>query len=259
MKKKKRTALRKVQKNEKENKAAAISHAEDEGASSPRETGGEKAKTIEELGFSEIPAPESDIHVISVIGEIEGHMVMPENTKTTKYEHVIPQLVAVEEREDIRGLLIVLNTVGGDVEAGLAIAEMIASLSKPTVSLVLGGGHSIGVPIAVASDLSFIAPTATMTIHPVRLTGMVIGVPQSFDYIEKMQDRVVRFITTHSDISEARFKKYMMNTGELTRDIGTIVVGQAAVDSGLIDRVGGLKDALAALHTMIQERQKNSH
>ena len=157
----------------------------------------------------------------------------------------------MEESKTIKGLLIVLNTVGGDVEAGLAIAEMIASMSKPTVSLVLGGGHSIGVPIAVASGKSFIAPTATMTIHPVRLTGMVIGVPQSFDYIEKMQDRVISFITAHSNISAEQFKKYMMNTGELTRDIGTIVVGQSAVDSGLIDEVGGLKEALGALHGMI--------
>lgn len=215
------------------------------------ETNEEKAKAINELGATEVPDLESDIHVITIIGEIEGHMAMPENNKTTKYEHIIPQLVAVEESKTVKGLLIVLNTVGGDVEAGLAIAEMIASMSKPTVSLVLGGGHSIGVPIAVASGKSFIAPTATMTIHPVRLTGMVIGVPQSFDYIEKMQDRVISFITAHSNISAEQFKKYMMNTGELTRDIGTIVVGQAAVDSGLIDEVGGLKEALGALHGMI--------
>ncbi|MGI5824795.1 MAG: ClpP family protease [Bacillota bacterium] len=208
------------------------------------------------MGSSEIPDLESDIHVITIIGEIEGHTVMSENNKTTKYEHIIPQLVAVEESSQINGLLIILNTVGGDVEAGLAIAEMIASMSKPTVSLVLGGGHSIGVPIAVASGKSFIAPSATMTIHPVRLTGMVIGVPQSFDYIEKMQDRVISFITAHSQISEEQFKKYMMNTGELTRDIGTIVVGQSAVDSGLIDCVGGLKEALAALHGMIENSKK---
>lgn len=221
----------------------------------PAETGEEKAKAINELGAADLPKMESDIHVITIIGEIEGHTVMPENNKTTKYEHVIPQLVAVEESNEINGLLIILNTVGGDVEAGLAISEMIASMSKPTVSLVLGGGHSIGVPIAVASKKSFIAPTATMTIHPVRLNGMVIGAPQSFDYIEKMQDRVVKFIVEHSAISEEQFKKYMMNTGELTRDIGTIVVGQAAVDSGLIDSVGGLKEALAALHAMIAENQ----
>ena len=219
------------------------------------ETNEEKAKAINELGAASVPDMESDIHVITIIGEIEGHMAMPENNKTTKYEHIIPQLVAVEESPQIKGLLIILNTVGGDVEAGLAIAEMIASMSKPTVSLVLGGGHSIGVPIAVASAKSFIAPTATMTIHPVRLTGMVIGVPQSFDYIEKMQDRVISFITAHSHISAEQFKKYMMNTGELTRDIGTIVVGQSAVDSGLIDSVGGLKESLAALHEMIEKNK----
>lgn len=220
------------------------------------ETNEEKAKAIKEMGAPDVPTMDSDIHVITIIGEIEGHMNMNANSKTTKYEHIIPQLVAVEESPDINGLLIVLNTVGGDVEAGLAISEMIASMSKPTVSLVLGGGHSIGVPIAVASEKSFIAPTATMTIHPIRLTGMVIGVPQSFDYIEKMQDRVISFITAHSHITAEQFKKYMMNTGELTRDIGTIVVGQSAVDSGLIDEVGGLKDALSALHGMIEERKQ---
>lgn len=225
----------------------------DEGAD---ETNEEKAKAINELGSPEVPAMDSDIHVITIIGEVEGHMNMNANSKTTKYEHIIPQLVAVEESPDINGLLIVLNTVGGDVEAGLAISEMIASMSKPTVSLVLGGGHSIGVPIAVASERSFIAPTATMTIHPIRLTGMVIGVPQSFDYIEKMQDRVISFITAHSHITAEKFKEYMMNTGELTRDIGTIVVGQSAVDSGLIDEVGGLKEALSALHSMIEERKQ---
>ena len=221
------------------------------------ETNEEKAKAINELGTPDVPYIDSDIHVISIIGEIEGHQNMNSGSKTTKYEHIIPQLVAVEESSQINGLLIVLNTVGGDVEAGLAISEMIASMKKPTVSLVLGGGHSIGVPIAVASKKSFIAPTATMTIHPIRLTGMVIGVPQSFDYIEKMQDRVISFITNHSHISEEQFKKYMMNTGELTRDIGTIVVGQSAVDSGLIDEVGGLKEALSTLHSMIEEYKKN--
>lgn len=222
------------------------------------ETNEDKTKVINELGTGDVPDIQSDIHVISVIGEIEGHQNINSASKTTKYEHIIPQLVAVEESRQINGLLIVLNTVGGDVEAGLAISEMIASMKKPTVSLVLGGGHSIGVPIAVASKKSFIAPTATMTIHPIRLTGMVIGVPQSFDYIEKMQDRVISFITEHSDITAERFKKYMMNTGELTRDIGTIVVGQSAVESGLIDEVGGLKEALAELHSMIEEYKKNN-
>lgn len=185
-------------------------------------------------------------------------MVMPPQNKTTKYEHIIPQLIAIEESPEVKGLLIVLNTVGGDVEAGLAIAEMISSMSKPTVSLVLGGGHSIGVPIAVSAKNSFIAPTATMTIHPIRLTGMVVGVQQSFDYLERMQDRVVKFITDHSKIKEGRLRSLMMETGELARDIGTVVVGEDAVRYGLIDHVGGLSEALSLLHSMIDEQGKTN-
>lgn len=179
-------------------------------------------------------------------------MVLPPQNKTTKYEHLIPQLVAAEQSNKIEGILIVLNTVGGDVEAGLAIAEMISSLSKPSVTLVLGGGHSIGVPIAVAGNRSFIAETATMTIHPIRMNGLVIGVPQTFEYLEKMQERVVRFVTSHSKVKEETFKQLMFKTGELTRDIGTTVIGEDAVKHGLIDEVGGLGQALRELNRLIQ-------
>ncbi len=202
-----------------------------------------------------LPKMISDIHVITIIGQVEGHLVMPSQNKATKYEHIIPQLVAVEQSPDIKGLMVILNTVGGDVEAGLAIAEIIASMSKPTVSLVLGGGHSIGGPIAVAADRSFIASTATMTIHPIRLTGMVVGVQQSFDYLEKMQDRVIKFVTEHSHVSTREFKRMMMTTGELARDVGTVVVGKGAVDCGLIDEVGGLDKALAYLKQQISAKE----
>ncbi|WP_147515344.1 ClpP family protease [Massilibacterium senegalense] len=210
-------------------------------------------QSIEQLGQTKVPESEtSNIHCLTIIGQIEGHMQLPPQNKTTKYEHVIPQLVAIEQNPSIKGLLLILNTVGGDVEAGLAIAEMVASLSKPTVSLVLGGGHSIGVPIAVASSYSFIAETATMTIHPIRLTGLVIGVPQSFEYLDKMQERVVRFVTQHSDISEETFKELMLKTGNLSRDIGTNVAGVDAVKIGLIDEVGGVSEALKKLNQMIE-------
>lgn len=210
-------------------------------------------ETLNEYGELSLPKVKSNIHVITVVGQIEGHLVMPPQNKATKYEHIIPQLVAIEQSKEIEGLIVILNTVGGDVEAGLAIAEMIGSLTKPTVSLVLGGGHSIGVPIAVSARTSFIAPTATMTIHPVRLTGMVIGVQQSFDYLERMQERVISFVTTHANITPEKFRELMMTTGELARDVGTIVVGQNAVDTGLIDRVGGLGDAIACLKEMISK------
>lgn len=206
---------------------------------------------VHQLGTMQVPSMESNIFFLNIIGQIEGHMVLPPQNKTTKYEHVIPQLVAVEQNPKIEGLLVVLNTVGGDVEAGLAIAEMIASLSKPKVSLVLGGGHSIGVPIAVAADYTFIAETATMTIHPVRLTGLVIGVPQTFEYLDKMQERVVKFVTSHSRITEEKFKELMFKTGELTRDVGTNVSGADAVKYGLIDAVGGLGDAMRELNRRI--------
>ncbi|KAA0548177.1 translocation-enhancing protein TepA [Bacillus sp. BGMRC 2118] len=215
---------------------------------------------IQALGQTNIPqlANDSKIHVLTIIGQVEGHIQLPPQNKTTKYEHLIPQIVAIEQNPKIEGLLIILNTVGGDVEAGLAIAEMIASLSKPTVSIVLGGGHSIGVPIAVSTDFSFIAETATMTIHPVRLTGLVIGVPQTFEYLDKMQDRVVRFVTKHSNVTEDRFKELMLSKGNLTRDIGTNVVGEDAVKYGLINEVGGIGKAIAKLNELIEQRGLSS-
>lgn len=209
--------------------------------------------TIQQLGQTSAPSlTESNIFCMTIIGQVEGHLVLPPQNKTTKYEHLIPQLVAAEQNHKIEGIFIVLNTVGGDVEAGLAIAEMISSLTKPTVTLVLGGGHSIGVPIAVAGDMSFIAETATMTIHPIRLNGLVIGVPQTFEYLDKMQERVVRFVTSHSNVTEHIFKELMFKTGELTRDIGTTVIGSDAVKHGLIDAVGGLGEALKELNRRIE-------
>ena len=195
-----------------------------------------------------------NIHLLSVIGEIEGHECLSANAKTTKYEHVLPRPAAIEDSPDIEGLLILLNTVGGDVEAGLAIAEMIASLSKPKVSLVLGGSHSIGVPIAVSTDYSFIVKTGTMVIHPVRMNGTVIGAPQTYDYFQQMQDRILGFISDHSRASRQRLEKLMLDTGILTKDLGTILVGADAVKEGLIDEVGGISEALQKLHQMIEER-----
>lgn len=209
-----------------------------------------KLENIKELGQIEIPNFKSDIHCLTIAGQVEGHLVLPPQNKTTRYEHVIPQLVAVEENPQIKGLLVVLNTVGGDVEAGLALAEMIAGLSKPTVSIVLGGGHSIGSSIAVSTNYSFIAPSATMTIHPIRLTGLVIGVPQTYEYLDKMQDRVVNFVVQHSKITDQKFRDLMFRTGDLARDIGTVLVGKDAVECGLIDQVGGMHDALKKLHEL---------
>lgn len=210
---------------------------------------------IQQLGQTNIPQMnESRIHCLTIVGQIEGHVQLPPQNKTTKYEHVIPQIVAIEQNPKIEGLLILLNTVGGDVEAGLAISEMVASLSKPTVSIVLGGGHSIGVPIAVSTDYSYIAETATMTIHPIRLTGLVIGVPQTFEYLDKMQERVVRFVTKHSKVTEDRFKELMFAKGNLTRDIGTNVVGGDAVKYGLIDDVGGIGQAIRKLNELIDAK-----
>ncbi|UOO38746.1 ATP-dependent Clp protease proteolytic subunit [Oscillospiraceae bacterium CM] len=196
------------------------------------------------------------IHCLTIVGQIEGHQILPQDTKTTKYEHVMPQLAAIEESEEIEGLLILLNTVGGDIEAGLGIAELIASMKKPTVSLVLGGGHSIGVPLAVAAKRSIIAPSAAMTIHPVRLTGVVIGVPQTYNYFGKIQERIVQFVTTNSGIKRERFIDMMLKTGELAADVGTVIYGEEAVQSGLIDQLGGLSDALSWLHTQIAAEKK---
>jgi ATP-dependent protease ClpP protease subunit len=207
---------------------------------------------IQALGQTNVPqSGDSSIHVLTIIGQVEGHMQLPPQNKTTKYEHLLPQLVAIEQNPKIEGLIVLLNTVGGDVEAGLALSEMISSLSKPTVSVVLGGGHSIGVPIAVATDYSFIVPTATMTIHPVRLTGLVIGVPQTFEYLDKMQERVIQFVINHSQIKEEVFKDLMFAKGNLTRDIGTNVIGNEAVEHGLIDEVGGIKDAIQKVRELI--------
>lgn len=196
----------------------------------------------------------SHIQVLTVIGEIEGHECLAANSKTTKYEHVIPMLAAVEENPQIHGLLVLINTVGGDVESGLAIAEMIASLSKPSVSLVLGGSHSIGVPLAVSTDYSFIVPTGTMMIHPVRMTGLIIGVAQTFDYFQKIQDRISSFIVEHSRVRMDRLMKLMLETGELTKDVGSVLVGKQAVQEGIIDEVGGIKEAFQMLHQMMAER-----
>ena len=196
------------------------------------------------------------IHCINIIGQIEGHYILPPQNKTTKYEHIMPQLVAVEQDPKIKGLLIMLNTVGGDVEAGLAIAEMIAGMKKPTVSLVLGGGHSIGVPLAVSAKRSFIVPSATMTLHPVRMSGLVLGVPQTLSYFDKMQDRIVKFIVSNSKTSEDTIRKLMMKTGELAMDMGTVVNGEDAVKLGLIDELGSLSDALECLNGFIEQNEK---
>lgn len=195
------------------------------------------------------------IHCLTIIGQIEGHYILPSQNKTTKYEHVIPQLVAIEESKDIEGLLIILNTVGGDVEAGLAIAELLSTMKTPTASLVLGGGHSIGVPLAVSCQKSFIVPSATMTVHPVRMNGLVLGVPQTLSYFEKMQDRIVNFVAANSKISDSSFRELMLKTGELVMDVGTVLDGEEAVRCGLIDELGGLSDALDFLNYKIEGEQ----
>ncbi|MBQ8980974.1 MAG: ATP-dependent Clp protease proteolytic subunit [Eubacterium sp.] len=216
--------------------------------SSPFETG---SITVEKSGHF--------IHCLTVIGQIEGHYILPSQNKTTKYEHVIPQLVAIEESKEIEGLLIILNTVGGDVEAGLAIAELLSTMKTPTASLVLGGGHSIGVPLAVSCKKSFIVPSATMTVHPVRMNGTVLGVPQTLSYFEKMQDRIVRFIETNSSITADEFRKLMMKTGELIMDVGTVLDGEDAVECGLVDELGGLSDALGFLEGVIEVSESAAH
>ncbi len=211
---------------------------------------------VVDMGSITSKSKRGTIHCLTVIGQVEGHYILPAQNKTTKYEHIIPSLVAIEESPEIEGLLVILNTVGGDVEAGLAIAELISSMKKPVVSLVLGGGHSIGVPLAVSARMSYIAPTATMTIHPVRLNGLVLGLPQTFNYLEKMQDRIVRFIQANSRMKPERFKELMFNTGELAQDVGTVLYGEEAVNEGLIDRVGGLSQALDSLYGFIEETRE---
>ncbi|SHI78621.1 ATP-dependent Clp protease proteolytic subunit ClpP [Geosporobacter subterraneus DSM 17957] len=214
-----------------------------------------KLSNIQSLGTQNIPEMPTNIHYLTIIGHIEGHMISPPQNKSTKYEHIIPQLIAVEENPKIEGMLTILNTVGGDVEAGLAIAEMITSLSKPTVSLVLGGGHSIGVPLATASDYSFIAETATMTIHPIRMNGLVIGVPQTFKYFQKMQERIIQFVTRTSNISRDQLIQLMNETDEIANDIGTILIGKEAVNLGLINEIGGIKQAMDQLRKMIEAKK----
>lgn len=207
---------------------------------------------IKELGSS----TNGSIHCLTIVGQIEGHQVLPEDAKTTKYEHILPLIAAVEESPEVGGLLVLLNTMGGDVEAGLAIAELIAGMKKPAVSLVLGGGHSIGVPLAVAAKRSMIAPSAAMTIHPVRINGVVIGVPQTYNYFSRIQERIVSFVTDHSNISREAYVKYMSNTDELANDVGSVIYGREAVESGLIDQLGTLSDALAYLHNEIDKQRK---
>ena len=212
---------------------------------------------ILEFGSSLIHSKRGAVHVLTIVGQIEGHQVLPPSSKSTKYEHVRPLLALVEESDEVDGLLVLLNTVGGDIEAGLGIAELIASMSKPTVSLVLGGGHSIGVPLAVSAKRSFIAPSAAMTIHPVRLNGLVIGVPQTFYYFERIQERITQFVTANSRVKREDFTRLMLQTGELAADVGSVIYGEEAVQLGLIDEIGGLSAALDCLHRMIRERKES--
>ncbi len=206
---------------------------------------------VRELGADLTKGKNGNIYTLTIIGQIEGHQILPETAKTTKYEHLLPLLAGIEESDEIDGLLLLLNTVGGDIEAGLAIAELIAGMRKPTVSLVLGGGHSIGIPLAVCTKKSFIAPTASMTVHPVRMTGLVVGAPQTYRYFNRIQEQIVDFVTANSKVSKEDFERYMMSTSDMATDVGTILYGKQAVECGLIDRLGGLKDALGCLHRMI--------
>ena len=212
----------------------------------------EDIRQIKEMGSVTLPDAKHVIHCLNIIGQVEGHYILPAQNKTTKYEHIIPALVAIEQDRSIEGLVIILNTVGGDVEAGLAIAELIASMKTPTVSMVVGGGHSIGVPLAVCAKKSFIVPSATMTIHPVRMNGLVLGVPQTLSYFDRMQERIVRFVCDNSAIKPERFRELMMSTGELVMDVGSVIDGEQAVKEGLIDRLGGLSEAIDCLYDMIE-------
>ena len=221
---------------------------------SPEDPG---TQQILEFGSSLIHSKRGAVHVLTIVGQIEGHQVLPPSSTRTTYEHVMPLLALVEESDEVDGLLVLLNTVGGDIEAGLGIAELIASMSKPTVSLVLGGGHSIGVPLAVSAKRSFIAPSAAMTIHPVRLNGLVIGVPQTFYYFERIQERITQFVTANSRVKREDFTRLMLQTGELAADVGSVIYGEEAVQLGLIDEIGGLSAALDCLHRMIRERKES--
>ena len=215
----------------------------------------EDREQVVELGSDITRSSKGNIYTLTIIGQVEGHQVLPETVKTTKYEHVLPLLAGIEESDEIDGLLLLLNTVGGDIEAGLAIAEMIAGMKKPTVSLVLGGGHSIGIPLAVCTKRSFITHTASMTVHPVRMTGLVVGAPQTFRYFQRIQEQIADFVTANSGITKEQFERYMMATGEMATDVGTILYGKEAVSSGLIDKLGGLNDALNCLHKMIDKQK----
>ncbi|HJG86133.1 ATP-dependent Clp protease proteolytic subunit [Pseudoflavonifractor capillosus] len=215
-----------------------------------------RQQQIVDMGSATIKTERGTVHTLTIVGQIEGHQLLPSTAKTTKYEHVMPLLAAIEESSEVDGVLILLNTVGGDIEAGLGIAELIASMRKPTVSLVLGGGHSIGVPLAVSARVSFIAPSAAMTIHPVRLNGLVIGVPQTFYYFERIQDRIIQFVTQNSHVDRETFTRMMLQTGELAADVGSVIYGEEAVKIGLIDRIGGLSHALDCLHGMMEEERQ---
>lgn len=216
----------------------------------------DKIEDVKELGNTNLSNPNKRIQVLSIIGQIEGHSVLPPQTKATKYEHIIPQLIDIEQNEEAKGLLIVLNTVGGDVEAGLAISEMIRSMSKPTVSIVIGGGHSIGVPLATSSEFSFITPSATMIVHPVRMNGFVIGIAQTFEYFRKMQERINEFIVRTSHIKQETLQEFMLQTNDLLNDVGTMLIGKQAVDCGLIDEVGGIQEALNKLNELIEKKEQ---
>ena len=223
------------------------------------EGGDQRQQQIVDMGSSTIRTERGTIHTLTIVGQIEGHQVLPSSAKTTKYEHVMPLLAAIEESDEVDGLLVLLNTVGGDIEAGLGIAELIASMSKPTVSLVLGGGHSIGVPLAVSAKRSFIAPSAAMTIHPVRLNGLVIAVSQTFNYFARIQERIIQFVTRNSRVKREDFTRLMLQTGELAADVGSVIYGEEAVRLGLIDEIGGLSDALACLHQMMDEQKTGNN
>lgn len=228
------------------NETKITAHTEESGSSES-----EESRQRVDLGAATVKSEKGTVYILTIIGQIEGHQVLPENTKSTKYEHVLPLLASMEEAEDIDGILILLNTVGGDIEAGLAIAELIAGMKKPTVSLVLGGGHSIGVPLAVSAKTSMIVPSASMTIHPVRMSGTVIAAPQTFQYFERIQERIIQFVADNSNIGAEKFRTLMLNTDELAADTGSILYGREAVQLGLIDSIGSLSDALERLHEMI--------
>ena len=222
----------------------------------PEQSGDQSAQRLYDLGAALVESQRGSVYCLTIIGQVEGHSVAPNNTKTTKYEHVLPLLAHLEQSEEVDGVLLLLNTVGGDIEAGLAIAEMVAGMTKPTVTLVLGGGHSIGIPLAVSAKKSLIVPTASMTVHPVRMTGLVVGAPQTYQYFNQIQEQIVNFVTKNSHISREDFLRYMMATDEIATDVGTVLYGEEAVSSGLMDAIGSLSDALSLLHRQIERRRK---